>query len=142
MQTWIKCLTKSKWSWWWQRAFQTTAYEFGADLRLHVTRSWHLDHFALSFNHTTWSISWMHCVSPPDNDVFIFLIHHYRKLPQSELFKNGPGGKLRKINIGEAGANAILCFLALNGCNQAGRFNCKAKLFRWKHLLDTSVYLK
>ena len=91
----------------------------------------------------------MHCVpspSPPppprDNDVFVFPIHHYPKLPQSELFKNGPGGKLRKINIGEAGANAILCFLALNGCNQAGRFNCKAKLFRWKHLLDTSVHLK
>ena len=93
----------------------------------------------------------MHCVPPPpppppppprDNDVLVFPIHNYPKLPQSELFKNGPGGKLRKINIGEAGANAILCFLALNGCNQAGRFNCKAKLFRWKHLLDTSVYLK
>ena len=22
----IKCLTKSKWSWWWKQAFQTTAY--------------------------------------------------------------------------------------------------------------------
>ena len=26
IKTLIKCLTKSKWSWWWKRLFQTTAY--------------------------------------------------------------------------------------------------------------------
>ena len=85
------------------------------------------------------------CISSPDTDVFILLIHYYSEIMCSVLFETGTGDKRQMIDVGNVyskigheSAKALLGIHATTGCDSTSAFVRKGKVKPFQLMLKNT----